>query len=163
MKGETTTQTKIRFNDCDPIGHLNNVKYLDYMLNAREDHVVETYGFTYEEHIRLTGCTWVAIQNQIAYLKEVRPNTLVNISSKIIKLGERTSVVEILMRDEKNEAIHAVLWTTAIYFSMKERRSVAHSPELMEFFKDFWVEIPEQHFEQRTESLRKENKQWRKS
>jgi acyl-CoA thioester hydrolase len=33
----------------------------------------------------------------------------------------------------------------------------------MEFFKDFWVEIPEQHFEQRTESLRKENKQWRKS
>ncbi len=113
--------------------------------------------------LKKTGCTWVAIQNQIAYLKEVRPNTLVNISSKIIKLNDRTSVVEILMRDDKNEAIHAVLWTTAIYFSMKERRSVPHSQELMDFFRDYWVEIPEEHFEQRTESLRKQNKQWKKS
>jgi acyl-CoA thioesterase FadM len=43
---------KVRFSDCDPIGHLNNVKYLDYMFNAREDHVETFYGFTYEEYTK---------------------------------------------------------------------------------------------------------------
>ena len=33
MNKEVSTTVKIRFSDCDPIGHLNNVKYLEYMLN----------------------------------------------------------------------------------------------------------------------------------
>ncbi|QCX53309.1 thioesterase family protein [Elizabethkingia sp. JS20170427COW] len=162
MKGEITTTTKARFSDCDPLGHLNNVKYLEYMMNAREDHVLQCYGFTYEENIKNTGCGWVAIQNQISYLKEVRPNAILNISSKIIKMGDRTSVVEILMMDENSEQVHAVLWTTAIYFNMKTRRAAVHSSELMQYFGEYLVEIPEETFEERTEALRKENKKWRK-
>ena len=52
MIKEIATTVKIRFSDCDPIGHLNNVKYLEYMLNAREDHVEEFYGFTYEQYLK---------------------------------------------------------------------------------------------------------------
>ena len=69
---EFSSKTKIRFIDCDPIGHLNNSKYLDYMLNAREDHVEEHYGYSYEEYTKETCCTWIAIQNEIAYLSEVK-------------------------------------------------------------------------------------------
>ena len=29
----------IRFQDCDPYSHLNNGRYLDYFMNAREDQV----------------------------------------------------------------------------------------------------------------------------
>ena len=79
MSLETTTTAKIRFIDCDPIGHLNNSIYLDYMLNAREDHVEDYYGFTYQEIIKQTGCTWVTVQNEIAYLREVRYNDIVEI------------------------------------------------------------------------------------
>ena len=32
---------KIRFNDGDLFGHLNNSRYLDYFINAREDHLKE--------------------------------------------------------------------------------------------------------------------------
>ncbi|HAO07740.1 MAG TPA: thioesterase, partial [Chryseobacterium sp.] len=28
MEKEVSTTVKVRFSDCDPIGHLNNVKYL---------------------------------------------------------------------------------------------------------------------------------------
>lgn len=52
MEREVSTTVKVRFSDCDPIGHLNNVKYLDYMFNAREDHVETFYGFTYEEYTK---------------------------------------------------------------------------------------------------------------
>ena len=55
MSIETTSKAKIRFIDCDPIGHLNNSKYLDYMLNAREDHVEDYYGFTYQDCLLYTS------------------------------------------------------------------------------------------------------------
>ena len=34
----------IRFPDCDPFNHLNNARYLDYFINAREDQVWDAYG-----------------------------------------------------------------------------------------------------------------------
>jgi acyl-CoA thioesterase FadM len=33
----------IRFGDCDLFGHLNNARYLDYFINAREEHLKERY------------------------------------------------------------------------------------------------------------------------
>lgn len=101
MSIETKLTAKIRFIDCDPIGHLNNSKYLDYMLNAREDHVEDNYGVTYQDIIKQTGSTWVTIQNEIAYLKEVKYNHVVEITSKIIEIGSRTSTVEVIMKNPK--------------------------------------------------------------
>ena len=158
MEKEIATITKVRFADCDPIGHLNNVKYLEYMLNAREDHVEDFYGFTYEKYLQLTGCTWVAIENQIAYLKEVRSNTKVQISSKTIKIDPRTITVEILMKSEDGKTIHCALWVTAIYFNMKTRRSETQPEDIKEKFLKFLVEIDQQNFQERTTFLRKQNK-----
>jgi acyl-CoA thioester hydrolase len=123
MEKEVSSVVKIRFSDCDPIGHLNNVKYLEYMLNAREDHVEEFYGFTYEDYFRRTGCTWVAVQNEIAYLKEVKANTKVVISSKTIEMSDRVSKVEILMKDENEKEVFAVLWYLLLLLLNKQFHS----------------------------------------
>ena len=158
MQKELSTVVKVRFSDCDPIGHLNNVKYLEYMLNAREDHVENGYGFTYEEYTRRTGCTWITIQNEIAYLKEVRYNAKVMITSKTIEVGDRLSKVEILMKNEDGSTIHSVLWLTVIYFDMKTRRAAIQPPETISLFKDFLVNLEEPDFKSRMASLRKLNK-----
>ena len=158
MEKEVSSVVKIRFSDCDPIGHLNNVKYLEYMLNAREDHVEEFYGFTYEDYFRRTGCTWVAVQNEIAYLKEVKANTKVIISSKTIEMSDRVSKVEILMKDENEKEVFAVLWITVIYFNMKTRRSEALPTETKELFSQYLVEIPHQEFKDRVQYFRILNK-----
>ena len=158
MSEETSSKVKIRFIDCDPIGHLNNSKYLDYMLNAREDHVEENYRFTYEEIIKKTGSTWVTIQNEIAYLKEVRYNTTVEISSKIINTNNRTSTVEILMKDINTGLIHAVLWTTVIFFNLKTRKVDELPEDLKSLFSKFLVEIPQKEFKDRVLHLRTFNK-----
>ena len=158
MGKETTSVVKVRFSDCDPIGHLNNVKYLEYMLNAREDHVEEHYGFTYEQYIKKTGCTWIAIQNEIAYLKEVRANTQVEISSKIIQIDGRVSKVEILMNSIDGSTTHAVLWMTVIYFNMKTRKSEVHPEGTVSLFQKFLVDVPQQTFQERATFLRQQNK-----
>ncbi len=158
MQKELSKLVKIRFSDCDPIGHLNNVRYIEYMLNAREDHVEAGYGFTYEEYTRRTGCTWITVQNEIAYLKEVRYNAKVVISSKTIEISDRMSKVEILMKSEDEQTVHSVLWMTIIYFDMKTRRSAVHPPETKELFQKFLVELEEKDFKSRVATIRKQNK-----
>ena len=157
MEKEFSSTVKIRFADCDPIGHLNNVKYLEYMLNAREDHVEQNYGFTYEQYTRETGNTWVTIQNEIAYLKEVRYNSTVEITSKTIAINEMTSVVELLMKDQ-NGTVHAVFWLTVIYFNMKIRRAEKMSEESLQHFSKFLVELDQKTFKERVAFLRLQNK-----
>ncbi|MDY3520017.1 thioesterase family protein [Riemerella anatipestifer] len=149
---------KIRFADCDPIGHLNNVKYLECMLNAREDHVEDNYGFTYQEYAQKTGCTWIAIENQIAYLREIRANTKAKITSKTIMMDKRTALVEILMKALDSDLVYAVLWVKVIHFNLKTRKSQEHTPEIMEQFGEFLVEISEKTFQERVDNLRKINK-----
>lgn len=127
------------------------------MLNAREDHVEQNYGFTYEQYTRETGCTWVTIQNEIAYLKEVRYNSSVDITSKTIAVNNMTSVVELLMKDE-NGIVHAVFWLTVIYFNMKTRRAEMMSDESLEKFSKFLVEIDQKTFKERVGYLRLQNK-----
>lgn len=158
MEKEISTVVKVRFSDCDPIGHLNNVKYLEYMLNAREDHVESGYGFTYEEYTRRTGCTWITVQNEIAYLKEVRYNAKVLISSKTIEIGDRLSKVEILMKSEDGKTIHSILWLTVIYFNMKTRASVSQPDETKDLFRKFLTTLEEKDFQSRVSFLRKQNK-----
>lgn len=158
MQKEISSIARVRFSDCDPIGHLNNVKYIEYMLNAREDHVESGYGFTYEEYTRRTGCTWITIQNEIAYLKEVRYNSKVIITSKTIEVGDRVSKVEILMKSEDEQTVHSVLWMTVIYFDMKTRRSTSHPQDTKELFQRYHVDLEEKDFQSRVSTFRKLNK-----
>ena len=39
----------IKFQDCDPLGHLNNVRYLDLFLNAREEHTMQHYALNLQD------------------------------------------------------------------------------------------------------------------
>ncbi|MPS63467.1 MULTISPECIES: acyl-CoA thioesterase [Chryseobacterium] len=157
MGKEVSKTVKIRFIDCDPLGHLNNVRYLDYMLNAREDHVEEFYGFTYEEYTKKTGCTWVTIQNEIAYLKEVKYNTVVVITSKTIEIQDRTSKVELLMKSEDGKTIYAVFWLSVIYFNVKTRRSEVQPKELVDMFSKYHVDLEQKDFQSRVKFLRSQN------
>lgn len=157
MGKEVSKTVKIRFIDCDPLGHLNNVRYLDYMLNAREDHVEDFYGFTYEDYTKKTGCTWVTIQNEIAYLKEVRYNTIVAITSKTIEIQDRTSKVELLMKSEDGKTIYAVFWLSVIYFNVKTRRSEVQPQELVNLFSKYHVELEQKDFQSRVKFLRSQN------
>lgn len=127
------------------------------MLNAREDHVEQNYGFTYEQYTRETGCTWVTVQNEIAYLKEVRYNSIVQITSKTIFVDDLTAVVELLMKNEDG-TVHAVFWLTVIYFNMKTRRAEKMPQSTLDQFAHFLVDIDQTNFKERVGYFRIQNK-----
>lgn len=152
------TNYKIRFIDCDPLGHLRNSKYIDYMLNAREDHFEIQSPYNYAELTQKTGCAWVVLKNEIVYLKEIKFNERVTISSQLISIGEKTAVIEIIMTHQQTNRICSVMWCTVINFNLKTRKSQNYEAFIIELFKDFVVPVEQCVFDERVQFLKNQIK-----
>ena len=149
------SMVKIRFADCDPFNHLNNSKYIDYFINAREDHVLEHYGFDIYKMAKEKGVSWVVAQNQIAYLAPANLMETVIIQTQLLNCSDKSLIVEGVMWDESKTMIKAVLWTKLVHFELRTQKSHPHSEELMTLFKQIENPLAEQvSFEQRVMDLK---------
>jgi len=81
------TYYTVRFNDCDPFGHLNNSKYIDYMLNAREDHLSQFHNIELGDFHK-QGFGWVVTNHEIQYIRPAAYNEKVCIQSDLIEAGD---------------------------------------------------------------------------
>ncbi len=126
---------KIRFYDCDPFGHLNNSRYLDYIMNAREIHLEKFYGFKLDEFYR-KGIGWFISNHEIAYLKPARFNETVCIQTSLFAATDDLLMVEGIMFDENRSKIKAVLWTKFTTIDMNTGKKQNHSTELITFIND---------------------------
>ena len=120
----------IRFSDCDPFNHLNNAKYIDYFLNAREDHLSEYYDFKVHEYAKTTGKSWVVAQNQIVYLSPAILMEKVMIQTQIIEWNTSDILVEMNMWDENKNKLKALLWTRFVHIDLNEQKRTKHAEEL---------------------------------
>jgi acyl-CoA thioester hydrolase len=125
----------IRFPDCDPFNHLNNARYLDYFINAREDHITQHYGLNAYAYAAQKGLSWVVTQNQIVYLRPAMLMETVTIQSRLIQYRDKDVKVEMLMWDEAKSQLKSMLWTTFTHVNLKSTRAEVHSSELMDLFK----------------------------
>lgn len=124
----------IRFNDCDPLGHLNNSKYIDYMLNAREDHLRSAYGIDLKVWAS-QGNTFVVTRHEIQYVRPVNYNDQVLIQSALLEIGETNLLVEMLMLDPTAANLKSICWTTFTRVDFKTGKRAPHPAEFTQFFK----------------------------
>jgi YbgC/YbaW family acyl-CoA thioester hydrolase len=122
----------VRFSDCDPMGHLNNARYIDYMLNAREDHLKQAYQINLLEYHK-QGIAWVVRRHDIQYVRPAFYNEVVCIESRLIELSESHVLVEMLMFDEQQTTLKAILWTNFTSVDVKTGRRKEHPAAFMEF------------------------------
>lgn len=130
---------KIRFSDCDLFGHLNNARYLDYFLHAREEHLEHHYGLRLHSYY-VKGISWVVGGHQIAYLKPVKYAENVVIQTRLLKSSDNELLVEMLMMDESMQQLKSLLWTSFIPVDPNTGRRRAHDDEFMGFAKS--IECP---------------------
>lgn len=145
----------IRFPDCDPFNHLNNARYIDYFINAREDHIMENLDFNIYHFAAQHGLSWVVSKNQIVYLKPAFLMETVIIDSRLLRLGETDILVEMRMWNEKKDKLKSVLWSNFVHINMKTQRPENHSQDLLNTFKPFEDPIdPDTGFDERINQLR---------
>ena len=138
MKEWPESKMLVRFSDCDLYGHLSNIQYVKYFMDAREDHISESYGMTLAGFAK-QGIGWVVSSNQIAYLRSAKVNEPVIIRSAIIDLSATHILVEMQMLDEKRTHVKAALWSKFVHINLKDGRRTDHSPDLMELFSNVKV------------------------
>ena len=155
---EMDTLAEVRFQDCDPFGHLNNARYVDYFMNARQDQLAEHYNLRLFEPGKPLSEGWVVSRSHLAFLIPASLAETVCIRTRLIAFDERRLVVEGLMLDSDGRRLKAVCWIEFTYFSLATGRPAAHPAELMELFRE--VAAPgsaeEEGFEGRVAALRAE-------
>ncbi|HKO82386.1 MAG TPA: acyl-CoA thioesterase [Chitinophagaceae bacterium] len=154
MEKFSESSAVIRFPDCDPFNHLNNSRYIDYFINAREDHLAKDHQFYIYAYAKEKKLSWVVSQNQIAYLKPAVLMETVIIQTGILQMDEKQILVEMRMWNKEKTKLKALLWTRFVHFNFITQKSEIHSHELMTKFKPFENStIPVGSFDARVEEL----------
>ena len=149
------SKATIRFHDCDPFNHLNNSRYIDYLLAAREDHLLHTYGFDLYRRIQQTGTAWVVAEHRIAYLRAALLMETVVICSSVIDWQQDSIWVEMQMWNADKSRLKCLLWTCFVHVNAKTGKREDHTPELYEQFGNLVLPgIITAGFESRVKDLR---------
>lgn len=137
---KTESRVIIRFQDCDPLRHLNNAKYFDYFYNAREDQIAQHYGFTPTLVYREFQCGWVAYNSNISYIRPAMFDEWVRVYSRTVGYNENTIIVEYYMTNDEGTELKTLLWSTLKYVDIKTGRLAEHQPEVLDIIKTMYDE-----------------------
>ncbi|MBR29904.1 MAG: thioesterase [Spirochaetaceae bacterium] len=132
------SMVRIRFPDCDPFGHLNNGRYLDYFITAREEHVQDHYGLNLFGE-RFKNQNWVVRQSMVSHLQPARMNDQVWIRTRLIDYSRNSLLVEGVMLDASQESVLAVSWVDLRYIDLVNGRPMKHEDDLMAIFESVHV------------------------
>lgn len=149
MEKIPTSKITIRFQDCDPFNHLNNSKYIDYMMNAREDHLIEHYNLNVYDEAKYKGLSWVVGSNQLLYFSPATNMETVLIETQLIKYSSKNLTVEMRMWDGNRTRIKALLWSTFVHFNLKEKKTHSHAQDFLDLFEQVVLPVEQTTFEAR--------------
>ena len=147
------TNKYIRFSDCDPMGHLFNLNYLHYFLEAREDQVRENYNLDMAKLASKYQWVLLAGTHQISYLKPALMNEEVIITSAIIDHSDKWILIEFQMLDQHKKT-KAFMWSKFISFSLTEQRTINIPDEMMQYIDSFSLQKPAPDYQSRFNQLR---------
>ncbi len=136
----THSRSVIRFQDCDPLRHLNNAKYFDYYFNAREDQQALLYGLRSDYTFTQYNASWVVYNHQIAYVRPANVSEWVSIITSVIYFNDSTKVTEYAMANETGRELKNLLWTTSKYILVQTGRVIEHQPDLLAYLRTVSVE-----------------------
>lgn len=154
---EPISDTIARFQDCDPFGHLNNARYIDYFLNVREDHLLECYGIDCFEMQKHTNKNWLVAKTKIAYIFPVSFKEKISVITRVINYDHTSFLLEGVMLDNNRKIVKSIIWMDFKYFDLINAKLTKHSDELMELFEKILVEgVNSENFDKRVKEIIRE-------
>lgn len=159
LKKILESNMKIRFHDCDPFNHLNNSRYIDYIVTARGDQLLDQYDFDIYKLAREKGVGWVAAQTQISYISPANLMENVTIQTRLLNYSDKSLLLEGLMWNTNKTVLKSVMWTKLVHFSLLSQKSESHSEELMKLFSQIVNPLDKmKDFEERVQHVKPVNK-----
>lgn len=138
MEKRLRSEYMTRFSDCDLFGHLNNARYIDYFLDAREDHLKKYYDMDLQTFYK-QGLSWFVAGHEILYLRPAQYSEKVIVHSCLFHASNDSLWVEFQMTDEKETHIKSIMWTRFVPVSVKTGKKEPHPQSFMDFAQQVTV------------------------
>lgn len=135
----------VAFKDCDAFGLLYNVRYLDYILDARSEHLLKFYNFDYNKELQRSKETWVIQGHQITYLEPSRVHEPITIRTRIFHFNSNVVRFEGLVLNQDMSRLKALMWTKMSYINLTRGAAIPHPENITNFLSSIRAidDIPE--------------------
>jgi acyl-CoA thioester hydrolase len=98
----------VRWSDLDSYGHVNNVKYYDYIQEARIHLIISTVGWESE-------AVWMVVRQDLEYLKPIDFRTKpYEVGTAVVALGNRSFTLAAEIRDPASKTVFATARTVVV-------------------------------------------------
>lgn len=114
---------QLRWNDLDPLNHVNNVYYFDYFQNARGYYMPTVCPqWDWTKHM------FIIAHIECSYMKELKlTSQKPTIKVRTLNMGNKSFDLQYIITSinkEGEEIIHAVGKSTQVMFSTEERKTI---------------------------------------
>ena len=122
-------------DDIDFNGHVHNVTYLSWMIDAATKHS-EAVGFGYEQCLELGG-TWVAKSHTIEYKKPAFEGDELEMKTWIEEIGKVMSIRRYVLTRPNNDAIICEGKTEWVFVDSKKMRPMKIPLAIVDGFESY--------------------------
>ena len=116
---------------CDVLGHMTTRHYVAMFDDAAYHMLYNVFGWTGSSDDD-NKIAWADVQHIIDYKAEVSVGDILEIESKLTKIGNKSITIHYEMKNLGNNDIAATLQVICVLFDLETRQSVAMSDELKE-------------------------------
>ena len=122
-------------DEIDELGHVNNIRYLNWMQRAAVQHS-NAQGWTTADYYRL-GMGWVVRSHQIEYLQPALPGDAIVVRTWVADMKKVTSLRRFQIRRPTDDLILAEASTNWAFINFQTRTLCRIPPEVTEAFEVF--------------------------
>jgi acyl-CoA thioesterase FadM len=108
--------------ECDSLGHLNSPFYSRIFDDASTGAMLH-FGFSMVDAIA-AGFSWADVKLELEYLAEVKVNSVLSVTARLVSLGRASIVVEYTMHNDTAGGVAATARIKSVCFDLQERKSM---------------------------------------
>jgi len=150
---EPSSETRIRMRDCDAFGHVHNTRYLDYVMDAREDHLRTFYGFEFGPYAAKTNASWVVSSSHQRFYRPLHAGAMARILTRLIAVDDRKLTFEGRIYSARGELAY-LAWVTVRHIDLTRGTGIDHPAEFLYFARPLLWELDgEPSFDERAREL----------
>jgi len=128
MTAEATYRGTVYPWQCDHVGHMNIMWYVGKFDEANWNFIARL-GLT-PTYLRQSGCAMAAVQQNIAYKRELLAGDIVEVMSSLLELGNKSVRFRHEMRNAETGDIAATCEITGVHMDRALRKSTAFAPDI---------------------------------
>ena len=133
----TTTQIKVRGYHEDRFGHVNNARYLEFLEDARWEHLDERGLDT--AFFKTQGIFPVVVRLSISYRRPASADDVLNITTQATSIGSRKIVFGQEARLASSDKVCVEAEVTTVFLGEKTGRPVPLSGEILRAWPELSV------------------------